>query len=94
MVTNKHISTIIIVVMAIAVILCFLAVIFSDELSDRLGGTEVSMEYESKLFDTSDILGIDIQMDEDEWNSMLSDPMAEEYYSCDVIIDGETFIFL
>ena len=47
------------------------------------------MEYESKLFDTDEIISIDIQMEEDTWNEMLSNAMAEEYYVCNVVINGE-----
>ena len=89
MVANKHISKIIIVVMAAAVILCFLAMAYSDELTEMLGGTGVRMEYESKLFNTDELIKIDIQMGEDEWNKMLSNAISEEYYVCDVVINGE-----
>ena len=90
MVTNKHFSKGIVVVMAVAVVLCFLAMAFADELSLLLGGTGVKMEYESKLFNTDEIISVDIEMDEDEWNNMLSGAMTEEYYVCDVVINGKS----
>ena len=89
MAANKHITKIIIAVMAAAVVLCFLAIAFSGQLTEWLGGTGVSMEYESKLFNTDEIISIDIQMDEDEWNEMLSNAMTEEYYVCNVVINGK-----
>ena len=89
MVANKHISKIILVIMAVAVILCLLGVGFSDKLSDLLGGRSVRMEYESRLFDTDEIITVDIQMGEDEWNSMLENALAEEYHVCDVVINGQ-----
>ncbi len=88
MVGNRRISIIIIAVMAVAVVLCFLAIGFSDKLTEMLGGTSVSMEYESKLFDTDEIISVDIRMDSDEWSKMLSNAMSEEYYVCDVVING------
>jgi len=88
MVANKHITKIIIAVMAVAVALCFLAIAFSDQLTEALGGTGVRMEYESKLFDTDEIITVDIQMDEDTWNEMLANAMSEEYYVCNVVING------
>jgi spore coat protein CotH len=91
MVANKHITKIIIAVMAVVVVFCLLAVAFSDRFSDMLGGTEVGMEYKSELFDTDEIISIDILMDEDEWNTMLSNAMSEEYYACDVVVNGTTF---
>ena len=41
MVTNKHISKIIIALMAVAVIVCLLAVGFANRISGLLGGTSV-----------------------------------------------------
>ena len=90
MVANKHIEKIILALMAAAVVLCLLAAAFSDQLTEALGGTGVTMEYESKLFDTDEIISIDIQMDEDAWNDMLDNALAEEYYVCDVVINGKT----
>ena len=89
MVGNKHTSKIIIALMAVAVVLCFLAIGFSSKLSELLGGTGVTMEYESKLFDTDEIISIDIQMDSDDWEKMLSNALSEEYYVCDVVINGK-----
>jgi len=90
MIDSKHFKGIIIALMAIAVCLCILAVVFSDKLVGAFGGKGIALEYESELFDTSEIITIDIQMDEDDWNSMLSNAMAEEYYSCDVVVNGTT----
>ena len=84
MAQNKHISKIIAGVMAVAVLLCFAAIGFSGELNERFGGTGVKMEYESKLFDTDEIISIDIKMDEEQWNKMLQNASSEE--SCHFIL--------
>lgn len=89
MAANKHISKIIIAVMAAAVVLCLLVTAFSGQLTEALGGTGVRMEYESKLFNTDEIITVDIQMDEAAWNEMLSGAMSEEYYVCNVVINGK-----
>ena len=91
MVTNKHFPKVIVVVMALSVILCFLAVGYSDKLTEVMGGTGISMEYETKLFNTDEIIDIEIIMDEDQWNEMLSNALSEVYYTCDVVVNGETF---
>ena len=91
MVANKNISKIIAVVMVFAVALCFLAMILGTELKEALHGTSVSMRYESELFNTEKIIQIDIQMDEKDWDDMLENAIAEEYYSCDVIVNGQAF---
>ncbi|MBO4292070.1 MAG: CotH kinase family protein, partial [Lachnospiraceae bacterium] len=91
MVENKHVLKMIALVMVAAVAVCFTAILFSNKLLQLGGGTGVRMEYESKLFDKKEVLGIDIRMDEDEWKKMLSNATAEEYYVCDVTIAGKTF---
>ena len=74
--------------MAVAIILCILAVTFSEQLTEYWGGKGVTMEYESKLFDTDEIITVNIQIDEDDWNKMLSNATSEEYYVCNVVING------
>ena len=91
MVTNKYITKIASVIMAAAVILCLLACAFSQKLQAVYGNNAVAMEYESKLFDTDQIMDIDILMDEDDWNDMLENAISEEYYSCNVVVNGKTF---
>ena len=90
MIAKKHIPKIIIGLMAVAAVLCLVAITFSSELTDWLGGRSVKMEYETELFDTSEIITIDIQMDEEDWQALLSNPLSEEYYVCDVIVNGTT----
>lgn len=91
MVTNKYITRIASVIMAAAVILCLMASLFSDKLQEVYGNNAVTMKYESKLFNTDQIMDIDILMDEDDWNNMLENAISEEYYSCDVVVNGKTF---
>ena len=88
MLKHKHISKIIIAMMAVAVVLCLLAVSYSDSLVEALGGTGVKMEYETALFDTGEIIEISIEMDGDSWNTMLRNALSEEYYVCNVVING------
>ena len=91
MIANKYITKIIAVLMAACVFLCFAAMVWSDKLSEAMGGTGVSMEYEDELFNKDEIISIDILIDEDEWNEMLSNAISEEYYVCDVVVNGVTF---
>ena len=89
MAEKKFFSTIIMILTGAAVVLCILAVIFSGKLTEMSGGRNVRMEYESKLFNTDEVISINILMDESDWNDMLSNALAEEYYDCDVIINGQ-----
>ena len=65
--------------MAAAVILCLMASLFSDKLQEVYGNNAVTMKYESKLFSTDQIM------------DMLENAISEEYYSCNVVVNGKTF---
>ena len=77
--------------MVFSLCLCFAAMYFSTELMTAAGGKTVSMSYESELFDTDVIMTVNILMDEDDWQEMLDNALAEEYYACDVEVNGKTF---
>lgn len=91
MIAHKHTVKFVALLMAAAVCLCLCAQAFSSQLTQAAGGSGVTMEYETKLFDTSTIMQVNIIMDEDDWNEMLENAMDEEYYDCDVEINGTTF---
>lgn len=91
MISNRHITKIIAVIMVFSLCLCFAAMYFSTELTAAAGGKAINMSYESELFDIDVITTVNILMDEDDWLEMLDNALAEEYYSCDVEINGQTF---
>ena len=90
MVAYKHITKLISVIVAAAVVVCVLALMFPERVAETFGEGGVALRYEAELFDTSRIMEIDIQMDEEQWSDMLANAAQEEYYSCDVVIGGET----
>ena len=90
MVAKQHSTKIILAVMAAAVVLCLVAVACAEPLTKLFGGTGVKVEYQSKLFDTEQVMQVNIRMDEDDWNTMLESAISEEYYVCDVTINGKT----
>ena len=90
MISRKHIDHAALIVIAAAVVFCIGAMLLAPKLVDKYG-TGVRMEYEERLFDTSAPLRVEIEIDEDDWDSMLARPMSETYYSCDVTIAGQTF---
>ena len=91
MIAQKHMTKIAAALMAAAVCLCLAAIIFAGKISESLGGLGIEMEYKSRLFDTEEILRINLVMDEEDWADMLANATAETYYSCDVEINGEIF---
>ena len=91
MISSKYISRITISLISVTLILCILAIGFSGKLSATSVSAGYKMEYEEKLFDTSEIIDINIVMDDEKWNEMLENASQEEYYECDVVINGTTF---
>lgn len=76
------------IAMAAAVLFCVLAVAFPHRFVEAVGGKGIAMEYEAELFGEDSVIQIDIRMEDGAWEEMLDNAMAEEYYSCDVTING------
>ena len=91
MLAHRHFAKFAAVLTAAAVCLSLLAAAAGDFLVEALGGKDVTMEYESVLFDTDTVLDINIRMDADAFQNMLDNAISEEYVSCDVEIGGKTF---
>lgn len=86
MTTHKHINVICCVVLTVTVLITFLLMGFAGSTSEASGRT---MGYENKLFDTTTVHTIDIRMD--DWEGFLAQCKSEEYYTCDLVIDGESY---
>ena len=71
MVNNKHISKFILAITSLAVIACLLLVVFQEKVEAMVGGAGVTMEDEDALFDTDEVMQVNITIDEDDWETML-----------------------
>lgn len=91
MISNKHITKFITVLIALAVIVCLGFVVCYEDLFGSYVGSGISMDYETELFDTSEIIDVNIIMDQEDWDDMLANATAEEYYECNVKINGEMY---
>ncbi|MBQ9429640.1 MAG: CotH kinase family protein, partial [Clostridia bacterium] len=91
MISSKYISRITVALISVVLALCILGIAFADKLSVFAAHGGYTMEYEKKLFDTSQIIEIDIRMDSDAWDEMLDNASQEIYYECDVVVAGSTF---
>ena len=90
MTEHKHIGKIVGALMAAAVAFCLIVTLFADRFVAVSGSSAATMEYESTLFDTSEIMTVNIIMDLDQWQELLDNAISEKYYACDVEINGET----
>lgn len=89
MISYKHIAKLVSIIMAAAVAFCLWMTAFSRQAVEALGGVSVPMAYEEALFDTEEVMRIDIQMKQEEWEEMLENAAAKEYYACDVQINDQ-----
>lgn len=90
MTEHKHIGKIVGALMAAAVAFCLIVALFADRFVAVSGSSAATMEYKSTLFDTSEIMTVNIIMDEDQWQELLDNAISEKYYACDVEINGKT----
>lgn len=103
MTENKHVGKIIYALVAVALIAIMLISAAASGMfgldQTTLGAkivkaastTGISQEYETKLFDTSSVMTVDIIMDDDAWKELLENAINEQYTACDIVINGETF---
>ncbi len=85
MINSKHFNKTVFVLIILSLLFCALIVY----LAYNNQNTKI-VEYESRLFG-DDILTIDIQVDEEEWQGLLDNPEGKEYIPADLIINGEKF---
>lgn len=90
MLEHRLTKAVIVALMLLAVAACVCAVGFSGQLTQQTDAA-VTMDYETALFNTEQVIEIDITMDEDAWQAMLDGAMEEEYSVCDVTVNGEQF---
>ncbi len=89
MISYKHMAKLVSIIMAAAVVFCLWMTAFSRQVVEALGGMSVPMAYEEAVFDTEEVMRIDIQMKQEEWEEMLENAAAKEYYACDVQINDQ-----
>lgn len=89
MIRKKWIDVAAIVAICVAVLFSMTLVYMPEVFA--LERKEVSMQYETKLFDKETIMSVDILMSDEEWQDMLDHAAEEEYYCCDVVVNGVTY---
>ncbi len=83
--THKNFDKICAVVLVVVLLLTGVCMAFGGS----SGSSGTVMGYEDKLFDTSSVHTINIVMD--DWDEFISNAESEEYYTCTLEIDGETY---
>ena len=91
MISSKYITRLSVILMSAVLLLCFLAIGYSDQIAVFTQTNGIQMEYPTVLFDHNQVTDIRISMPQEKWNEMLSDATAEEYFECQVTVGGKTF---
>ncbi|BCI60703.1 CotH kinase family protein [Solibaculum mannosilyticum] len=84
--THKHINTICCISLVAALLITILFLGFG---STGIVAVSKALGYEERLFDTSRVHTLDIVMD--NWDEFVDNCQNEEYVSCSVVIDNESF---
>ncbi|MBU5316334.1 CotH kinase family protein [Clostridium bornimense] len=92
MISSKYLNAIVAVVIGFAMIFTGILIFIPDVLGIKeKDSNTTSFEYETELFNKNKIINLDISIDKDDWSEMLENALAEEYISCDVIVNGKAF---
>ncbi|WP_419821988.1 CotH kinase family protein [Anoxybacterium hadale] len=89
MIENRYINRIIIGLVAAALVFTGIFVWNPDLI--KIQAQTAAPEYARLLFPEDEVITIDISADPDEWSEMLENALNEEYISCDITINGETY---
>ncbi len=83
---NKIISAVLIVVLIISCVGCS-----NKTASNNTGNNNnTDIEYDTKIFDTSYVHTINIEISEEDWANLLQNPLDKTKYHANVCIDGDT----
>ncbi len=91
MITSKRLTALVAVLMAVALALTGVLVVFAHTAGSVSVPASTSLTYATSLFHKDSILTVDITVDPEEWESMLENALNEEYISCDITINGTTY---
>lgn len=91
MITSKRLTALVAVLMAVALALTGVLVVFAHTAGSVSVPASTSLTYATSLFHKDSIMAVDITVDPEEWESMLENALNEEYISCDITINGTTY---
>lgn len=86
MIKNKYINVICWIFIVLAVV--FTVLFASGKLTFISDNISNNSPYAEKLFDTSYVHSINIEIDESEWQDLIDNAQQEQYHTCNITIDG------
>ena len=92
MISSKYLKVIVATVIGFAIVFTGIFMFVPEVLGIKeQNSITTSFEYETELFNQDKIINLDISIDEDSWDDILENALAEEYVSCDVTVNGKEF---
>lgn len=90
MIDSKRLTLFAAVSIAAAVLICVLLAVFADSPAAETLSVSSEPMYAEKIFG-ADIIKIDINADETEWQQMLDNAMSEQYIMVNMAVNGKKF---
>ena len=84
------VKTIYLIIPIVAIFLLIAGATYLLQLSD-VGSSSLGYEYKEKFFNKDELSEVSIKVDEADWDSLLSNPTAEEYFEATVTLNGVTY---
>lgn len=91
MIKEKFVTVISLVSITLVALILIVSTIILQKDTNIVSTSIKQPEYVNKIFNKDIVSEIDIKIDENSWEDLLGNATKEEYYNCDIIINGETF---
>ena len=83
---SKHFDRVAVIVTALMLVI---TILFMNGAALGIEAMAYTMGYEDRLFDNTKVHTVDIVMN--DWDEFIADATSEEYYTANVVIDGESY---
>ncbi len=91
MISNKYINSIIATITAIAVIFTTLIYVNSKNITNKDSSSSTNFPYIDTVFNKEKVTEIDLEINEDTWNSLLENAINEEYVNANITVNGTKY---
>lgn len=91
MISKKHINAIIATLTAIAVVFTTLIYVNSKNITNKDSSSSGNFAYIDTVFNKEKVTEIDLEVNEDIWNSLLENAIDEEYVNANITVNGTKY---
>lgn len=91
MISKKHINAIIATLTAIAVVFTTLIYVNSKNITNKDSSSSGNFTYIDTVFNKEKVTEIDLEINEDIWNSLLENAIDEEYVNANITVNGTKY---